>query len=164
MNTITLCRLACSDRKIRFVFGGIYPSDMLPRKTDLTLYIANLDPHTLPGSHWIAIHFSRKNAYYFDSYGNKPTNKNILNFMRRNADTIFYNKVCFQSKWSATCGHYCLFFLYHRVRQLKMKQLDDELIKQFVLRHFKLRRCCHLSHGKRQKCRPWIKMRSVHHV
>lgn len=158
MNTNTLCRLACSDGKIRAFFGGVYPSNMLPRKADLPLYIANLDPHTLPGSHWVAIHFCKKTAYYFDSYGTKPTDKNILNFMKRNADTIMYNKVRFQSKWSTTCGHYCLFFLYHRVRHLKMKHLNDELVKQFVLRHFKLRRCCHLSHVKRQTCKAWIKM------
>lgn len=161
MDTITLCRLACSDRKIRPAFGGVYPSDRLPRKNVVSFYIANLDLSSSKGSHWIAMHFCKKTVYYFDSFGTEPTDENILNFMKRNAETIMYNKMCFQNKWSLTCGHYCLFFLYHRARHLKMKHAkkkNDEYIKQFVSRHFKLQRCCHLSHSKKQKCVSWIKM------
>lgn len=61
MNTITLCRFACSDVRIRNTFGGVYASDRLPKfKRKFSTFIANLDPHTLPGSHWVAIFFSIK--------------------------------------------------------------------------------------------------------
>ena len=76
MDTLSLCRLACSDKKIKKTFGGVYASDSLPvHKKRFSSFIANLDRSTLPGSHWVAIYFENKynSAYYFDSYGKAPS-------------------------------------------------------------------------------------------
>lgn len=168
MDTLTLCRRACSDPKIRRLFGGVFPSDMLPRrKCRFSLYVANLDSSRKKGSHWIAIHILNKIAYYFDSYGNPPSNRNILAFLERNADSIMFNPVCFQSRLSNTCAHFCLYFLHCRARRLKLaglaenkKKRNEHFIMQFVLEQLKPIACCHKRHAKRQKCRAWINMRS----
>ena len=131
MNTLALCRRACSDPKIRRLFGGVFPSDMLPRrKCRFSLYVVNLDPRTKPGSHWIAIHFADGIAHYFDSYGNAPTNDDILSFLERNASSIRYNRACYQDKASDTCGHYCLYFLHQRARILKLDDLSERTKKK----------------------------------
>lgn len=169
MDTVTLCRLACSDTLLRKKFGGVFASDRLPRsKRNYSSFIVNLDPHTLPGSHWIAIDFHKKEAYYFDSYGQSPSEKNILNFMKRNADNIVYNENCFQDDLTTTCGYFCLYFLFRRARSLnlnhlskKNKKQNETFIKMFIRQHFKYRRCCLFSTNtnKKQKCVAWINTR-----
>lgn len=169
MDTLTLCQYACSDNILKSTFGGVYPSDILPKKRkQFSTFIMNLDPHTLPGSHWIAIHFlNKKTAFYFDSYGHAPSNKNILHFLKKNAKNILYNKVCFQHRLSKTCGKYCLYFLYQKVRNLKLNDLhtsdknqNEQFIKKFIHRHFKRRHCCHFYDTK-QKCVAWMNRRST---
>ncbi|GFS50624.1 uncharacterized protein F54H12.2 [Nephila pilipes] len=47
MDSITLCRLACSDVILRSKFGGVYSSDDLPKEHDrYSCFIVNLDPKT----------------------------------------------------------------------------------------------------------------------
>ena len=106
-----LCRLACGDRLIKKKFGGVFPSDGLPaQKNNFKYFIANLDPKHLPGSHWISIAFKNNTAFYFDSFGHVPKQKDILKFMNRNSKSIKYSKHCFQSSKTETCGLFSLFF------------------------------------------------------
>ena len=67
---------------------GVYPSDLLPHSIHIQTgtVIINADPHTKEGSHWLAIHFEPKSskAFYFDSYGQTPSDFNIQAFLRRN--------------------------------------------------------------------------------
>lgn len=167
MNTVTLCQLACSDGLIRKSFGGVFASDSLPiYKNNFSSYIINLDAHTLPGSHWTAVFFtSNAQAFYFDSFGHKPKNKNILNFMKRNASMIYYNKICVQDYYSVTCGYYCLFFLYCCVRNLKMNRLslinrkkNEIFIKNFIRKFFNRLSCCHFTYKTIQTCAAYINM------
>lgn len=172
MDTLTICRLMCSDVLIKKSFGGVYPSDSLPeKKHNFSSFIVNLDESKLPGSHWIAIYFENKkrNAYYFDSYGQPPVNMNIVKFLKDNADFIYYNKFCFQDYFTTTCGHFCMYFLFQSVRRLKLnnlskynKKVNEKFIKNFVRQHFKLHKCCHYLHAKNQACIPWINMLSTH--
>lgn len=169
MNTVTLCQLACSDGLIRKSFGGVFASDNLPiYKNNFSSYIINLDAHTLPGSHWIAVFFANDaQVFYFDSFGHKPRNKNILNFMKRNAKLIFYNKICVQDYYSVTCGYYCLYFLFCRIRNLKMNSLNavnrkknEIFIKKFIRKNFNRLSCCHFTYKKKQICAAYINMQS----
>lgn len=170
MNTITLCRFACSDVRIQNTFGGVYASDRLPKfKRKFSTFIANLDPHTLPGSHWVAIFFRNKKAYYFDSYGFPPSNKKILHFLKTNSNCVFYNRITFQDVYTTTCGYFCLYFLFQCVREFDMDDLDlnnkkkNELfIRKFVQQKFKKHTCCHFAYNKKQKCLAWINMHTTH--
>jgi hypothetical protein len=98
-------------------FGGVNPLDKLPNNIQLgNFYIINSDPAELPGEHWICVFFPRKShPEFFDSLGRNPSSYSaaITDFM---GDEYVYNSVKFQPQDSATCGLYCLYFLYHRIR------------------------------------------------
>lgn len=140
MDTISLCRLSCSDNLLKTHFGVVYASDtLLKKKTSYKFFIVNLDPKILPGSHWIAIHLNGKSGYYFDSYGMPPRNKRILSFMKRNCNSIKYNSECFQDYQLTTCGYFCFYFLYRSARnkpldnlRVKDKRYNERFIKMFV--------------------------------
>ena len=53
------------------VWAGVYPSDTAPmRWTKPAAIVVNTDPHTKPGSHWIAMYLNNLgHCIYFDSYG-----------------------------------------------------------------------------------------------
>ena len=98
-------------------FKGVYPSDLLPfdilvkyKKISL---IINLDPHTKPGSHYVAL-FINKNlnnkVVYFDPFGKNLTNENIIKFVKKiNKNYIFSTKKI-QHDNSDYCGLFCLAF------------------------------------------------------
>ena len=163
MDTITLCRLACSDKLLKKEFCGVFSADTLPKqKGHFNAFIVNLDVKTLPGSHWIAIYFSDNIAYYFDSYGLPPRNRYIRRFMKKNSKAIKYNNIWFQNDFSTTCGYFSLYFLHQCVRDLRKKSLrklhsrnkkyNELFIKDFVKKNFYLSKCCHAFHAKKQSC------------
>ena len=170
MDTVTLCQLACSDKMLKKTFGGVYASDALPKsKKNFSSFIVNLDRQSSPGSHWVAIYFQKRKSYYFDSYGLPPKDKNILIFLKNNANTILYNKVCFQDNYTVTCGKFCLYFLFQSVRQRRLDDLHEKnkgknetFIKKFVRNNFERWRsnCCRFAHQKNQKCKAWINIKS----
>lgn len=172
MDTITICQYACSDPQIRRTFGGVFASDSLPQRIGkFNTFIINLDPHTLPGSHWIAIKFNSldKSVIVFDSYGLPPINKNILSFLKRNARIIHYNSQCFQEKFTNTCAHFCLYFLYKSVRFQNLDDLTENNKKQnemfillFIRQNFNQRTCCRFTHHRKQKCVSFLNMQSTH--
>ena len=65
-------------------FRGLYPSDLLTSSILTGSVIINADSHTREGSHWLAIHFDYplSAAFYFDSYGRAPSDRNILSFLK----------------------------------------------------------------------------------
>jgi hypothetical protein len=106
---------------------GIYSASNLPKNivTRPALLIANTDPSTKKGSHWIAIYLD---AYgrgeFFCSYGMAPFVKQHKDFLDRNCTTWTHNTTQLQSFSSSLCGQYCVLFLAHRARGLF---LDDFL-------------------------------------
>ena len=164
-----LCRFACGDAFVKRKFGGVFPSDGLPaHKANFLYFIVNLDAKHLPGSHWISIAFKKNIAFYFDSYGNPPTEKNILSFMKRNSRTIKYNKFHFQSSRTETCGLFSLYFLYQFSRNLPIKHLNakniDEnevFIQQFSKKRLSLAKCCYNFQIPKQACRALLNTKKV---
>lgn len=125
-------------------FRGVFPSDRIP-KTGLKKYpqaiIINLDPHYLPGSHWIAsIIFKRgknKMLQFFDSYGMKPP----LNQVPKDW-IVKHNPYRFQRPNSKVCGQYCIYFVRERLlgqsfnyilKKLKKKKNPDNFVKKYVV-------------------------------
>lgn len=163
MDTLTLCRLACSDMQIKKGFGGVYASDCLPRDKGLfKSFIVNLDPKNEPGSHWVAIFFHNGVAYYFDSYGHFPDNRNIVRFLTQNSNDVRCSFYTYQNFDTFTCGHFCLYFLNRRSRHLELSGLDrnnrqknETFITLFVSKTFTLSDCCasYHDHTHRQACR-----------
>lgn len=97
--------------------GGIYPLDKLPSIIHPSNFcFINSDPAFLPGRHWICVFFP-DNAHpeFFDSLGRYPSfySNSIPSFM---GGEYSYNSIRLQPPNSSTCGLYCLYFIYFRVR------------------------------------------------
>ncbi len=149
MDSVTLCRLACSDPIIRSKFGGVYSSDNLPQyRNKQEYFIINLDPGYLPGSHWIALSFKKQKCSYFCSYGSKPFG-NILIFIRENSKFLEINSKTYQANNTATCGLFCLYFLYNvsRNRPINLhssdRLLNERIVKRLVVNRLRLYNCCY---------------------
>jgi hypothetical protein len=151
-------RALASDPFASEYFAGVFPSDLLPEK--ITSFpcsaVANTDPASMPGKHWVAFHFDADgNGEYFDSYGEPPRNTPLFNFLIDNnvecakPDT---NPFRLQGLHSDVCGHYCIAFLSRRARGQTMKGIvesyrgkkgkpgeSDEKVRKLVNKQFKIK-------------------------
>ena len=102
------------------------------------------DPSTEPGTLWVAFYFpSREKGEFFDSYGNPPEH---YGFKSYNIET--WNQHKLQSSWSNVCGHYCIFYLYHKSRGYSMSKIvnlftnntnkNDCSVACYVKEHFNI--------------------------
>jgi hypothetical protein len=140
-------QIICTLKNIK-TFLGVYPSDLLPHsiKKQTGTVIINTDPHTKQGSHWLAVNFQPKSstAFYFDSYGQPPSDPNILSFLRRNCTVWNYNKTQLQGPTSVACGKYCCLFVLYMDRGYTPKQfvrlfiadIADHQINQLFTQNF----------------------------
>ena len=95
--------------------------------------IMNLQTSKDNGSHWVAIHKSHINNYYFDPYGILPT-KEVYNYLD---EPFHYNKIQIQQEGMECCGQLSLYVLYKLNTTndsfediiLNMKKEIDSLIK-----------------------------------
>lgn len=128
-------------------FIGVYPADSIPSFSTLTnkSIIFNLSKHTQPGSHYIAVLFTKKAIFYFDSYGKKLTNKSIKNNLKRINLPIFYHTRSIQDPTSIFCGLFSLSYL-HAIQNKKMspqsfykmfktspKKQNDKIVTKFLM-------------------------------
>ena len=116
MNTLELdAILTRTMKKCNFI--GVFACDQLPSETTLSRPLAlvvNTDPSHRGGRHWLAIYIDRNNTgSFFDSFGNPPErfSDTIVKFLRENCTMIRHQTLQLQSKCSAVCGQYCIFFL-----------------------------------------------------
>ena len=148
MNTLQLKQILSSDSFIKKSFGGVYACDQLSTLT-VDSYpksiVVNTDPTNLPGTHWVAIYFTDEmKGEFFDSYGRRPDdyNRHFLNFMDRNSLEWESNEKELQSAFSAVCGQYCIYYLFHRCRDIPMSSIvnkfsgdklrNDQIVYDFV--------------------------------
>ena len=74
MNTLELERALKHNTFTKKIFVGVFAADELPTlNTFPSGFVANTDPSTEPGTHWVAFYFpSREKGEFFDSYGHPP--------------------------------------------------------------------------------------------
>ena len=96
-------------------FYGVYPCDKLPKNELKYLpcsFVVNLSPSSESGSHWVGLYIdANKRGNYFDSYGMRPRNKNIVEFLRTQCKGYSWSKKEIQSVNSSTCGAYAICFI-----------------------------------------------------
>lgn len=113
-NTTYMDQLTIVGRKLFGVkFKGVYPSDMIPKLTDLSPYcILNLDKSDEPGSHWISLVKCGKNkCLCYDSFGRCYT-QIIPNLeFSGNGQVINTDKDSEQTIKQKNCGSRCLSFI-----------------------------------------------------
>ncbi len=137
----------------RRYFVDVFASDKLPVKLDRlpAALIVNLDKSSMPGSHWVAIYIDQNlNGEFFDSFGNPPTENKIYfeRFLESNTKNWTVNRKRLQSNYSAVCGQYCLFYLMHRCRGVKIQDIlecfsdntyeNDQFVNNFCRKRFAL--------------------------
>jgi len=72
--------------------------------------IVNLDNSYGPGTHWVCYKKILDVVYYFDSFGDIPPPKELMQYFKRGVK-VFYNNTREQPSNSSICGHLCLEFL-----------------------------------------------------
>ena len=121
MNTIEIIKSLSKFYLTKKNFIGVYPIDLIPKKKIKKPFslICNTDDSTKPGSHWIALYAPKYgNIEYFDSFGFKPMNEEIIVFINLNGIKYRYNKKQIQSNKSITCGKFCVLFIYFRSKNI----------------------------------------------
>lgn len=104
-------------------FKGVFASDDLPFNVKLpACFVINLSRKTESGSHWVALFINiYGHAYYFDSFGIPPRNKEIIFFIRSHAKKFDFNKKQIQHISSSKCGKFCCAFIVATLLNKKIK-------------------------------------------
>ena len=166
MNSLQLERALERNPFTKRTFRGVFAADELPDLDTFPCgFVANTDPRTEPGTHWVAFYFpSRDKGEFFDSYGYPPEYYGEP-FTAYNVETINSHKL--QSSWSEVCGHYCIFYLYYRSRRHSMSKIvnmfssnttiNDCKVSCYVKKHFNVVIDNQPDCGLMQCCKPLFK-------
>jgi hypothetical protein len=125
MNTVQLIKFFKKDKYARKSFCGVLPLDMLPiRKVRRNCsFIINTHNSNQPGEHWFSIYVPKSGPIeYFDSYGQKPLNKEVYDFIKVNGFKYKYNEKEIQGINSISCGKFAILFIYFRTRNYTLNQ------------------------------------------
>lgn len=128
-------------------FLGVFPADkvpvpvLVPQGCDdddddkLCCCVANTDPDDRPGEHWVAFVWKGKVLYeYFDPYGMPlemypALNKTMTAMKKKNMQPTL---AAVQPPLSTACGHFCIYFLYYRSRNLSLAGIVSRLLRVSV--------------------------------
>ena len=130
MNTLEIRKLIRGNSLLNTQFGAVLSADEL-KTIDLTekrYFVVNTQAKPLRGRHWVCLYINTSSnlVEYWDSIGNKPQyyGEYFHDFFK-NVDYI-YNERRLQGQEN-TCGHFCLYFMYHRHRQYTMQEIVNRL-------------------------------------
>ena len=113
-------------------FLGVYSIDTCPKKIPLNHFlICNTDLSSGSGLHWFALfRFSRQDIECFDSLGVNEHKLEVLKSLNfKGVSNIIFNVTQVQANESASCGQFCLYFLFERLHNLDFSfhELMNEL-------------------------------------
>ena len=108
MNTLQLKRALERNTFTKKIFGGVFAADELPKViTSPCGFVANTDPSTEPGTHWVAFYFPHVTKESFSIVTATPLNIMDLNPTRLRRGTSINCKVP-----GATCVDNTVFFTF----------------------------------------------------
>ena len=82
----------------------------VPHNHKLALFIYNLEPHYMSGSHWVTTYVRDGTINYFDSFGMPPFQELVNHAKEKNLNLLHQNRQI-QNLYTTTCGYFCLYFL-----------------------------------------------------
>ena len=82
----------------------------VPHNHKQALFIYNLEPSYMSGSHWVSTYVRDNVINYFDSFGLPPFQELVDHAKRKNL-TLLHQNQQLQNLYTTTCGYYCLYFL-----------------------------------------------------
>jgi len=151
MNTNQLqCAISC-DVYMKNNVLGVFAADKIPKTLrNQSGFITNTDPHQKPGKHWLAFFYDNEVLECFDSYGLSPEHySQSFKSLTTNFSKLKVNTKRIQSRDTAVCGQYCLFYLMCKTRGYTMEQvvdifnnnyrLNDQFVYNFIDKRF---HCC----------------------
>ena len=113
------------------IFKAVLPRDHFIQQQIAypSLYVCNTDNSDKPGSHWVAVYFTKnKNCEYFDSYGLQPLFTDIHHKLLTIDSHYTYNESNFQGLNSNVCGMYCIVFAVMRCHGYSMRDVANLLL------------------------------------
>lgn len=148
--SIEIERILSTNIHTRMNFRGVFALDTLPSSVRNGIvypmsFVVNTDPINKAGAHWLALYaVNDERCEYFDSYGWAPWQRQIIDFMLRLSDNIFYNGRRLQSLMETTCGEHCISYIRARDGGHSMHEylnmfhyvaesgVNDYAVKQYV--------------------------------
>ena len=84
--------------------------ETVPHSHKLSLFIYNLEPSYMSGSHWVATYVKDRVINYFDSFGMPPVREIVHHAKEQNLTLLHQNRQI-QNLYTSTSGYFCLYFL-----------------------------------------------------
>ena len=115
----------------------------VPHNHKQALFIYNLEPAYMSGSHWVATYVKDNIINYFDSFGMPPFQE-IANHAKKKNLTLLHQNDQIQNIQTTTCGYFCLYFLNEMNKGstyydlLKVFDINDTMKNErFIEHHFR---------------------------
>ena len=114
----------------------------VPHNHKLALFIYNLEPSYMGGSHWVATYVRDNVINYFDSFGLPPFEE-LVNHAKRKNLTLLHQNQQIQNLYTTTCGYFCLYFLneMHKGKDyldlLQVFSSDTYKNEEFIEKYFR---------------------------
>lgn len=124
-------------------FLGVFPCDIHPNTNHRKKYsiIFNTGDSGTSGEHFVALYMEKNKLFYFDSFGKKPTDKNVLSFINNQKKKLICWKKKIQHEDSYYCGFFCIAFLLHKHKKIpnfckkilsKKLHLNNDRVVKFI--------------------------------
>ena len=84
--------------------------ETVPHNHRQSLFIYNLEPSYMSGSHWVATYVKDGVISYFDSFGMPPFQAIVNHACKKNL-TLLHQNNQIQNIKTTTCGYFVLYFL-----------------------------------------------------
>ncbi len=111
-------------------FLGVYARNQIPASDKFSRYpayfISNTDTASGNGKHWVVFYFSSPTQLeFFDSFAHISSDYGFktLSLLYPNLQEIVYVNRRIQNYNSRVCGHYCIYFLVHRIHNYSLDQI-----------------------------------------
>ena len=82
----------------------------VPHNHKLAIFIYNLEPSYMSGSHWVTTYVRDVVINYFDSFGMPPFQEMVNHAKKKNLPLLHQNQQI-QNLYCSICGYFCLYFL-----------------------------------------------------
>ena len=113
----------------------------VPHNHKQALFIYNLEPAYMSGSHWVATYVKDNVINYFDSFGMPPFQE-IVNHAKKKNLTLLHQNNQIQNMYTTTCGYFCLYFLNEMNKGnsyydlLKVFNTNDTMKNETFIEHY----------------------------
>ena len=113
----------------------------VPHNHKQALFIYNLEPSYMSGSHWVTTYVKENVINYFDSFGMPPFQE-LVNHAKRKNLTLLHQNNQIQNIKTTTCGYFCLYFLNEMNKGnsyfdlLKVFNIHDTMKNERFIKHY----------------------------